>query len=144
MVFTRKKEQQNKKLFSQLNERYTGFMIEQSNQDEQIENRDNMLRRGTSLDNASNPAQFNYPQVDVHTLEENIVSKVRSEVDNVMTSVQTRVQNLVFPRVELAMKSANAQSERSIDGNVSKPDQRDFLGLRMTASSKIKSQMDLN
>ena len=130
-------------------------MIGQSNQDEHTENRDSMLRRGTSLDNENNPAQINYPQVDVHTLEENIVSKVRSEVDNVMTSVETRVQdavltaieNLVIPRVELAMKSANAHSERSV-GNVLEPDQRDFLGdiegLWMTASSRINSHMDLN
>ena len=102
--------------------------------DEQTENRDNMLRRGTSSDNASNPAQINYPQVDVHTVEENIASKVRSDLDCVMTSVETRVQDalltaieyLVIPRVELAMKSANAFSERSVDGNVLEPDQRDF------------------
>ena len=59
-------------------------MIGQSNQDEQTKNRDNMIRRGTSSDNASNPAQINYPQVDVHTLEEIFVSKVRSEVDRTM------------------------------------------------------------
>ena len=156
MVSTRKKKQQNKKLFSQLSERDTDFMIGQSNQGEQIKNRDSMLRRGTSPDNASKPAQINYPQIDVHTLEENIVSKVRSEVDNVMTPVGTRVQdavltaieNLVIPRVELAMNSANARSERSADSNVLEPDQRDFLGdiksLRMTASSRINSHMDLN
>ena len=54
----------------------------------------------------------------MHTLEQNIVSKVRTEVDKVMTAVKTRVQDavltaiesLVFLRVELAMKSANASS----------------------------------
>ena len=93
-------------------------MIGQSNQDEQIESRGNMICKGTSSNNASNPTQINYPQVDVHTVVKNIVSKVRNEVDNVMTSVKTRVQdavltaieNLVIPRVELAMKSANAPS----------------------------------
>ena len=65
-------------------------MIGQSNQDDQTENRDNLLRKGTSLDNASNPAQIIYPEADVHTLRENIVSKVRSEVDNVVTSVESR------------------------------------------------------
>ena len=109
-----------------------------------------MLRRGTSLDNLSKPAQIIYPQEDVHTLEKNIVNKVRSEVDNVMTSVETRVQdavltaieNIVILRMELAMKSANAHSEQSVDGNVLEHEQRDFLGniegLRMTASSSIK------
>ena len=64
----------------------------------------------------------------------NIVSKVRSEVDNVMTSVETKVQdavltaieNFIIPRVELGMKSANAPSERSVDCYVLELDQRDF------------------
>ena len=64
--------------------------------------------RGTSSDNMSNPTQVKYPQVDVHTLEENIVTKVRIEMDSVMTTVETRVQdaaltaieNVVIPKVE--------------------------------------------
>ena len=52
------------------------------------------------------------------------------------------------PRVELAMKSANAPSGRSVDGNVFVSDQRVFLGniegLRMTASSRMNSNTDLN
>ena len=132
------------------------FLIGQSNEDEQTEKRDDMLCRGTSTDNASKPAQIYYPQLDTHTLEENIVSKVRSELDKVMTSVETRVQdavltaieNWIIPGVELAMKLANAHSERSVEGNILEPDQRDFLsdieGLRMTAISRVNSPMDLN
>ena len=93
----------------------------------------------------------------MNTLEENIVSKVRSELDNMMTAVETRVQdavltaieNLVIPGVELAMKSTNAASAgRSVDGNVLNLDQRDFSGnvegLQMTASGRIRSRTDLN
>ena len=62
----------------------------------------------------------------MHTLEQKIVKKVRSEVVNVITSVETKVQeavmtvieNLVIPGVKLAMKLANASSGRSVDGNV--------------------------
>ena len=80
---------------------------------------------------------------------------MRSEVDNVMTSVETRVQdavltaieNLVLSRVELGMKSANAHTERSVDGNVLEPDQKGFLGniegLRITVSIRINSHTDL-
>ena len=100
MVSTREKKQQNKRLFSQLGESDADFMIGQNNQDEQIKSGDNMICRGTSSDNTSNPTQVNYSQVDVHTLEENIVSKVRSEVDNVMTSVKTRVQDKVLTATE--------------------------------------------
>ena len=50
-----------------------------------------------------------------------------------MTSVETRIQdavltaigNLVIPRVEMAIKSANAPSGRSVDGAL-EPDQRNF------------------
>ena len=99
-----------------MSEKDTDFIIGQNNQDEQIESRDNILCRGTSSANVSNATQVNYPQVDVHTLDEDIVSKIRSEVDNVMTSVETGVQdavltaieNLVTPRGKLAIKIANA------------------------------------
>ena len=92
----------------------------------------------------------------MHTLEENIVSKVRIEVDGVMTTLETRfqdavltaIENLVIPRVEMAMKSINASSGRNQDVNVMERDQRDFSGdiedLRMTASSRINPYTDLN
>ena len=75
-------------------------MTGQSNQVEQTENRDNMFRIGTSPDNANNPAQNICSQVDIHPPEENNVSKVRSEVDNVMTSVETTVQDAVLIAIE--------------------------------------------
>ena len=58
------------------------------------------------------------------------------------------IESLVIPRVELAMRSANASSGRSLDANVLEPDQGDFSGniegLQMTASSRINSRTDLN
>ena len=78
MVSIRKEKQQNKNVFSQLKERDTNFMIGQNNEDEPIESRNNMICRSTSSDKVSNPTQVIYPQVDIHTLEEIIVSKVRS------------------------------------------------------------------
>ena len=55
-------------------------------------------------------------------------------MDNVLTSVETRIQDavltaieiLVIPRVELAMKSVNAPSRRNVDGHVLEHEQRDF------------------
>ena len=90
--------------------------------------------------------------MDKHTLEKNIANKVRSEVYIVMTTfetilqdaVLTAIENLVIPRVELAMKS----SARGVDTVVLDPDQRKFSksiqSLQMTASSIINSHLDLN
>ena len=120
-------------------------MIGQSNHVVQFESEFNAADKGFSLDNTNNPTGVNYPQVDMHTLEEYIVSQVRSEVDCVMTTVETKIQDavltaiesLVILRIELAMKSTNAFSEPNLDGNVLEPDQRDFPGniegLQMTA-----------
>ena len=68
--------------------------------------------------------------MDEHTLEQNIAHKVRSEVGRVMKTARTWIQDalltameiFVVPRVVLAMKSANASSGRSLDGEVLKHD----------------------
>ena len=66
----------------------------------------------------------------------------------VQDAVLTAIENLVIPWVELALKSANLFSGRSVDGNVLEFDQSDFSsnieGLQMTASSRINSRTDLN
>ena len=118
MVSTRKKKQQQRRLLSCLGEVDADFLIEQSNHGVEIESRDELADSGTSIDNANNPTQFNYPQVSKHTLEENIKRKVRSELNCVMTRVKNRVQDavskttkeLVSPREKLAITSANAMS----------------------------------
>ena len=131
-------------------------MIGQSSHEAQASNDTNAVDKFTSSNKITGPIQVNSPQVDMHTLEENIVSKVRSGVDNVMTTVKIRVkdavltaiENVVNPRVELAMKSADASPGRSVDGIVLEPDQKDLSGtiesLLMTASIRINSRTDLN
>ena len=62
----------------------------------------------------------------MHTLEKNVVHTVRNEVDSVMKAVKTRVQNalltameiLEIAKVEFALKSGKASSERGVDSFV--------------------------
>ena len=60
----------------------------------------------------------------------------------------TAKESLVIPRVELAMRSANASSGRSLDGNLLESDQRYFSGNveepQMTASGRISSHTPLS
>ena len=89
-----------------------------------------MIYRGTSSDNVSKLTHVNYRQVDVETLEKNFVSKVRSKMENLLTSVETSVQDavliaietLVIHRLELVMKSTIAPSARSGESIVFEPD----------------------
>ena len=131
-------------------------MIGRSNHEARNNSRANAADRNTSLDNRKDANQVNNSQVDMPTLEENIVSKVLSEVDSVMTRVETRVQDavmvaietLVILKVELEMKSVNASSGHGLGSFVFDPGQRDFPGniegLRMTASNRINSHTDFN
>ena len=131
-------------------------MIRKSTHETQPGSRTNVLDKSMFSSNMNGPIQIKGPQMDMHTLEENIVSKVRSEVDNAMTTGETRLQDavltaiekLVIPGVELAMKSAKASSVPSVDVNVLEPGRRFFLvnieGLQMTTSSRINSHKNLN
>ena len=100
MVSTRKMKQQNRRLFSQLSESDIIFLIGRSNHGFQTESEVNVGDKGISLENTINPTQVNYPQIDLHTLEENIVRKVRSKVDCLMTTVETRVEEAVSTALE--------------------------------------------
>ena len=70
----------------------------------------------------------------MYTLEKSIDIKLCSEVDSMLTMVETRVQdevwtdmeNLMLPRVELTMKSVIASSGRGVDSFVLDPDHRGF------------------
>ena len=120
MVSTRKKRQPNRRFLSQLSESDTDFITGPSNHETRTGSRGNAADGNISLNNASSPNQVSDPQVDMHTLEKDTISKVLSEVDIMMTAVETRVQdavltakeNLLIPRVEAAMMSIIASSGR--------------------------------
>ena len=91
----------------------------------------------------------------MHTPEKSVVTRVQSEVDCVMTTAETRIQdavlfqieNLVIPRVELAMKSVIASCRRGLNSVVLDPDLRGVSGIiegfQATASRRINSNTDL-
>ena len=94
--------------------------------------------------------------MDIQILEKNFNSKVRSDVDSVMTTDETRVQglvlsvidNIVIPRVDLAINSVNASSGHCIGSVVLDPDRGYFSGndetFQMTTSDRSTSHADLN
>ena len=100
MVPTRKKKQHNKKLFCQLSESDADFMVTQNNHGAKFEIRANTVGRDTSLNYSNDPTLVNSSQVDMHTLDKNIVSKVGSEVDSLMTTIETRVQDAVMTAIK--------------------------------------------
>ena len=66
-------------------------MIGQNNNEAQVVSKTYMVDLGSSSNIMRGPNQVNSPQVNIRTLEENTVAKVRSEADSVVTTVETRV-----------------------------------------------------
>ena len=100
IVSTRKKKQQSERLLSQLSGSDADFIIEQNNHEAQTENKSSANDGDVSLYKANSLNQISGAQVNMHTLEKNNVNKVRSEVDSVMTTVETRVQDAILTTVE--------------------------------------------
>ena len=130
-------------------------MIGQNNHEAQAESRPNAAGKNPSLNNTKDQNHVESSRVDLQTLEENIVSKVRYRVYSVMTTVETRIHDVVMtakesfiiPMVELAMKSVKVLCGYGVGNVVLDPDQSNFPGnieaLQTTASSRINSLTDL-
>ena len=92
----------------------------------------------------------------MQTLERSITDGVRSEVDNVVATDETRVNDTILAAldssvitgVELGIKLVNASPAQDIGSVVIDPDQMDFSGkvesFQMNASSRLNSNTDLN
>ena len=129
-------------------------MTGRSNHEAQVGDITNVVEKGVSSNKMTGSILVKRPRLDMHTPGENIFSKVRIEVDNVLLTVESRVQEavltaietLLIPRVELTKKLVNVTSGRSADGDVLELDQRSFSGnierLEMTASSRVNSRTD--
>ena len=72
----------------------------QSIHETQTECKTNVTDRDTSLNDTNDPTPVKSSQVDIHTLEKNIVGKVPSEVDSVMITVETRVQEALLTAIK--------------------------------------------
>ena len=98
--------------------------------------------------NANHPIAESDSQFDMQTLEKIISDMVRSEVENVVVAVDTRVNEVILsamgilfvPRMELAMRSIGISLATNLSTVVLDPDHRYFSGdkngLQITASGK--------
>ena len=154
IVSTRKRRHQNWRLQSKLSEYDTEFLIGQTNYEVQFENRTNTVREGITSIKTNSPAKVNDSQVNFLPLANALVIKVRTEVDSVLTTFETLVQDAILTgiesvvsvRMKLAKRLGNCSSGQNVDNFVQDPTQIKFSvtmeGLQITASSKLFSNID--
>ena len=122
MVSTRKKRQSNRRLLSQLDD-FDRDMIIGNAASERQEN--TVVNAGTNdrdftVDTSNDSSIVNGNAMSVKTLERCFNERIDREMSNIVDTVEDRIQNailtaienIVAPKIELAIRSINASSGR--------------------------------
>ena len=124
MVSTRKKRQSNKRLLSHIDD-FDRDMIIGNAVSERQENV--MVNEGTNdrdftVGTSSNDPIANANTMSVKTLERCFNERIDREMNNIVDTVEDRIQNAILtaidkiftPKIELAIRSINASSGRDV------------------------------
>ena len=140
MVSTRKKRQSNKRLLSQLDD-FDQDMVIGNAANERQENivvnegtNDRDFTDGTSNNNIA----INESSVNVKTWERCFSERIDREMSNIVDTVEDRIQNailtaidnIVAPKIELAIRSINASSGRDVTSVSVNSERGEQLGIK--------------
>ena len=139
MVSTRKKRQSNKRLLSQLDD-FDQDMIIVNAVSERQENavvNMGMNDRDFTVSNSSNNTAVNENAMNVKTLERRFNKRVDREMSNIVDTVEDRIQNailtaienIVTPKIELAIRSTNASSGRDVTSVIANSERGERVGI---------------
>ena len=139
MVSTRKKRQSNKRLLSQLDD-FDRDMIIGNAVSERQENA--VVNEGTNdrdftVGTSSNDSIVNGNAMSVKTLERCFNERIDRGMSNIVDTVEDRIQkailtaieNIVAPKIELAVRSINASSGRVATSVSANSERRERLGI---------------
>ena len=139
MVSSRKKRQSDKKLFSQLDD-FDRDMIIGNAVSERQENA--VVNEGTNdrdftAGTSSNDSIVNRNAMNVKTLERCFNERIDREMSNIIDTVEDRIQNailaaidnIVAPKIELAIRSINASSGRDVTSVSANSERREHVGI---------------
>ena len=138
MVSTRKKRQSNKRLLSQLDD-FDRDMIIGNAVSERQENA--VVNEGTNdrdftVSTSNNDPVVNGNAMSVKTLERCFNERIDREMSNIVDTVEDRIQNailtanenIVAPKIQLAIRSINASSGRDATSVSANSDRRERVG----------------
>ena len=130
MVSTRKKKQSNRRILSQLDDFDRDMIIGNtaSERQENIVVNEGTNDRDFTVGISGNNITFNESAMSVKTLERCFNERIDREMNNIVDTVEDRIQNailtaidnIVAPKIELAIRSINAsigRDETSVNAN---------------------------
>ena len=139
MVSTRKKRQSNKRLLSQLDDFDQDMIIGNAVSERQDNAVVNMGTndRDFTVSNSSNNTAVNENAMNVKTLERCFNERIDREMSNIVDTVEDRIQNailtaienIVAPKIELAIRSINASSGRDVTSVTANSERGERVGI---------------
>ena len=139
MVSTRKKRQSNRRLLSQLDNFDQNMIIGNtaSERQENIVANQGTNDRDFTVGTSSNNMTINESAMSVKTLERCYNERIDREKSNIVDTVEGRIQNailtaidnIVAPKVELAIRSMNASSGRDATSVCANSEGRELVGI---------------
>ena len=154
MVSTRKKRQSNKRLLSQLDD-FDQDMIIGNAVSERQENA--VVNMGTNdrdftVSNSSNNTAVNENVMNVKTLERRFNERIDREMSNIVDTVEDRIQNailtaienIVAPKIELAIRSINASSGRDVTSVIANSERGERVGINASFENASENNNTLH
>ena len=157
MVSTRKKRQSNKRLLSQLDDFDRDMIIGNAAVSERLENA--VVNEGTgdqdlTVGTSNNDSVVNENAMTVKTLERCFNERIDREMSNIVDTVEDRIQNailtaienIVAPKIELAIRSSNASSGRDATSVSVNSERRERAGVNASLenASRINDTLDVS
>ena len=151
MVSTRKKRQSNKRILSQLDD-FDQDMIIGNAANERQENvvvNEGTNDRDFTISNSSNNTTINESAVNVKTLERCFNERIDREMSNIVDTVEDRIQNailtaienIVAPKIELAIRSINASSGRDATSVTANSERGERVGINASFENASESNI---
>ena len=138
MVSTRKKRQSNKRLLSQLDDFDQDTIIGNgaSERQENVVVNEGTNDRDFTVSNSSNSTAVNESAMNVKTLERCFNERIDREMSNIVDTVEDRIQNailtaienVVAPKIELAIRSINASSGQDVTSASATSERKEYIG----------------
>ena len=137
MVSTRKKRQSNKRLLSQLEDFDQDMIIGNaaSERQENVVVNEGTNDRDFTVSKSSNNTAVNEIAMNVKTLERCFNERIDREMSNIVDTVEDRIQNailtaienIVAPKIELAIRSINASSGQDVTSASATSERREYI-----------------
>ena len=154
MVSTRKKKQSNRRLLNQLDDLDQNMIFGNavSERQENTVVNEGSDDRDFTVGSSSNDPVVNANAMSVKTLERCFNERIDKKMNNIVDTVEDRIQNailtaidnIVTPKIELAIRSINAYSGRDVTSVSANSERRERVGINASFENASRSNDTLD